>query len=425
MINNKVHLLTLDMGYGHQRAAYPLTSLSKEGPIAINNYPGISFSEKRYWQKSRQAYEKISYFKRTPILGDAVFSLMDYFQKIDNFYPKRDLNKKTLQQKNFFRKIKLGLGKKLIQDLNNNPVPIISTFFVGAYMAEYHAYKGDVYCLLCDADISRAWAVPDSIKSKVKYLVPTKISAERLKMYGVRPEMIIEAGFPLPLENIGDEDFNICKKDLANRIPQLDPNKHYYSRYNSLLKSFLPDIADKTIRPLTITFTVGGAGAQRDLGFKIINKLKKEIIKERVVLNLVAGSREDVYDYFKKGINKVDLKNVPGINIIYHKNKAEYFSRFNKCLRKTDILWTKPSELSFYSALGIPIIMSQPIGAQEYKNRDWLISIGAAHDSLDVNYINEWLFDWLEGGRLAKSAVDAFLNAPRLGTYNIQKIFNQ
>ena len=32
-------------------------------------------------------------------------------------------------------------------------------------------------------------------------------------------------------------------------------------------------------------------------------------------------------------------------------------------LRETDVLWTKPSELCFYPALGIPLIMSAPLGA--------------------------------------------------------------
>ena len=47
-------------------------------------------------------------------------------------------------------------------------------------------------------------------------------------------------------------------------------------------------------------------------------------------------------------------------------------------LLDTDILWTKPSELSFYAGLGLPIIMAPSVGAQERFNKAWLRAIGAA-----------------------------------------------
>jgi hypothetical protein len=42
----------------------------------------------------------------------------------------------------------------------------------------------------------------------------------------------------------------------------------------------------------------------------------------------------------------------------------EYFARFN-WLHETGVLWTKPSEPCFYPALGIPLLMSVPLGAHE------------------------------------------------------------
>ena len=47
----------------------------------------------------------------------------------------------------------------------------------------------------------------------------------------------------------------------------------------------------------------------------------------------------------------------------------EYFNTFNETLRETDILWTKPSELSFYAGLGIPIIIAPTIGSLEDFNK--------------------------------------------------------
>jgi hypothetical protein len=69
--------------------------------------------------------------------------------------------------------------------------------------------------------------------------------------------------------------------------------------------------------------------------------------------------------------------------------------------------------------------MSQPVGSQEDFNHEWLISIGAGIDSYDPEHVDEWLPYLLDYGRLARAAMDGFLNAEAMGTYNIEKIFNR
>ena len=98
---------------------------------------------------------------------------------------------------------------------------------------------------------------------------------------------------------------------------------------------------------------------------------------------------------------------------------------FNLSLRKTDILWTKPSELSFYCGLGLPILMSETVGSQENFNREWLIASGAGVDSLDPEFVGQWLEDMLDSGRLARAAMDGYLNTENQGVYNIEKIFSK
>jgi len=100
----------------------------------------------------------------------------------------------------------------------------------------------------------------------------------------------------------------------------------------------------------------------------------------------------------------------------------DYFALFNKVLLTTDILWTKPSELSFYAGLGLPIIMAPTIGSQEDFNRTWLHAVGAGMEQEDPRYTHQWLFDWLESGWLAQAAMEGFLDAPKHGTYHIEKI---
>jgi hypothetical protein len=419
---NKFHLIAVDMGYGHQRAAYPLIENSFDGIVSVNNYKGISKKEKKIWKNSKKNYELISYFKKVPLIGELVFSVMDYFQKIDNFYPKRDLSKLSFQQIYFYKQIKKGVGKNLIKKLNKNPLPFVTTFFVGAYFAEYYNYKEDIYCIVCDADISRAWAPLKPKESKIKYLVPNKRVKERLILYGVKKESVFITGFPLPKENIGISNSTL-KEDLKKRIIKLDPRGVYRKKYKSLIENYLGsfDNIKEPDRLFTITFAVGGAGAQRDLAIKILKSLKKEIKNNKIRVVLVAGNRKDVYNFFKKETKKIFI-NSKNVEIIYNSDKIGYFKLFNKILRETDVLWTKPSELTFYSGLGLPIIMSDPIGSQENYNREWLFSIGAGINNKNPKYTNEWLFDWLESGWLAEAAVQGFLNAPNQGVKNIESI---
>lgn len=110
------------------------------------------------------------------------------------------------------------------------------------------------------------------------------------------------------------------------------------------------------------------------------------------------------------------------IEILYAETKNEYFNKFNEMLLTTDILWTKPSELSFYAGLGLPIVVAPTVGSQETFNKDWLISIGAGVEQEDPRYVNEWLFDWLDSGWLAEAAMNGFLNAPRKGVYHMEEV---
>ncbi|MFH1890156.1 MAG: hypothetical protein ABIJ91_01130 [Candidatus Kuenenbacteria bacterium] len=424
----KVCLVAVDLGYGHQRAAMPLRHLDHKGQMTLaNNYPNIPAKDLRTWSQGRRPYEVISRSKRIPILGDILFWGMDQIQRIKSFYPRRSLLKQSLQLKvnvSMIRKHKWG--KDLIDKLDKFNLPLLTTFFTIAYMAEEFSYKQDIYLVVCDADVSRAWASPNPMKSKIKYLAPNKRVYERLQLYGVNPDKIYFTGFPLPLVNLGDEKLSILKKDLGKRLRNLDPQNRYISKYRRTITEHLGKnaVPQKSTHPLTVTFAVGGAGAQRELGIGIVKSLKKQIEKDEVRVILVAGIRLEVKEYFEVEVRKLRLGKQLGknIQILYEGKRENYFKNFNKILRTTDILWTKPSELSFYCALGLPIIINEPLGFQEKFNRKWLKNIGAGLDGENIKYTDEWLFDWLKSGWLAEAAMQGFFEAPKYGTFNIEKI---
>ncbi len=424
---SKAHVVTVDMGYGHQRAVHPLQDIAEGGIINANKYAGIPNSDKRKWEGGRKFYETVSRMKHLPIVGDWIFAAMDHFQKIEPFYPQRDLSKSNIQLSEIYKMMSNGWGKDLIGRLNQKSLPMITSFFTPAFFAEEHGFKNDIYLICCDADVSRTWAPKFPAKSRIKYLVPNRRVRERLKLYGVRGENIYITGFPLPKENIGG-DLSVLKKSLGQRITHLDPEGRYRKKYKRTIERFLGsgfcDVKCKITHPLTITFAVGGAGAQRELGAEILKSLRSFVKAGKVRLNLVAGVKNDVYLYYQGVIKDLGLKKKQNghVNILFADNKPEYFKKFNQLLLTTDVLWTKPSELSFYAGLGLPIIMAPTIGSQEKFNKAWLRSIGAGVEQEDPKYAHEWLFDWLNSGWLAEAAMEGFMDAPRNGAYHIEDI---
>ncbi len=421
----KFYLVAADMGYGHQRAAYPLIGQAAGRHIIIaNNYPGISQEEKASWKNQRFWYELISYFKKVPIIGQAAFGLMDELQDIPPYYPRRPFNQTSPQQQFFFRLVKKGLGKKLIDQLNKKPLPLVCTFFVAAYFAEYWDYQGDIYCQICDTDLNRAWAPIKPATSRIRYLATTTRAVERLKLYGVGEKNIFLTGFPLPKENVGERR-QILQADLLKRLERLDPQGVFTKKYGDYVKLSLGRGLQPRLAPLTITYAIGGAGAQRDLAPVLIRSLGQQLRRRQIKLHLVAGSRHDVNDYFQELKRQSGPATRPSLEVLFYPKKEDYFKNFNKLLRTTDILITKPSELSFYAGLGLPLIMTEPVGAQEEENRKWLIKIGAGLDAEDLPSINDWLFDWLNYGYLARAAWQGYLEAESSATYNILKIINR
>ncbi len=420
-------VVSVDMGYGHERAAFGLEDLAHGAIITANNYPGIPREEKSLWAQTRKIYETISRLRSVPLIGEPIFKVMDHFQKIPDFYPRRDLSKPNLQLHEIYRLIeRQGLGRHLIEKLSRDPRPLITTFFATAFAAEAHGYPGDIYCVICDADMSRAWVSRDPKTSRIRYFAPNGRVVERLKLYGVREENIFLTGFPLPKSNIGGPTGESVKQDLLERLCHLDPNNIFFQKYAITLERELG--ADwcsiQSRRPLTLTFSVGGAGAQRELGLEIMMSLRKKILAQNIRLNLEAGTRKPVANLFRTYAHKIGLQRMLDRYLIIHHypNRPTYFRSFAKTLRTTDILWTKPSELSFYTGLGLPIIISPPIGSQEVFNQQWLQTVNGGISQGDPRYTNEWLFDWISSGGLARFAWNGYIEAPTHGTYRIESI---
>ncbi|MDP2930838.1 MAG: hypothetical protein Q8N56_04555 [bacterium] len=423
----RVWLITVDMGYGHQRTSDDLRFLAVDDKaINANNYEDMPDSDRKLWQASRKFYEAISAFKRVPLIGNLVFAVFDFSQRVPQFYPKRDLSRPDFILKQIYSLIKNGWGKDLIEKLKKNPLPLVSTFFTPAFMAEFFGYPGEIFCTVCDTDMSRTWVPLDPEKSKIKYFAPTERVAERLKLYGVRKENIFLTGYPLPMDIIGGEDLSVLKEDLKQRLSVLDPNKKFLDKYRELVEKNLGPMPLQSNRPLTITFAVGGAGAQKQLAITALGSLKKLILEGKVRMVLVAGIKEGIRDYFRDRIQSLGLAGElgRGVEILFTPTIREYFRQFNANLRTTDVLWTKPSELSFFAALGLPIIIAPTIGSHEEFNKRWLLKSDFGILQKEPRFTDEWLMDLVDQGYLAERAFESFLEGEKLGALNIKKIID-
>ncbi len=426
--SDKAWVVAVTMGYGHLRAAYPLQGLAKDHFMYADDYPDMPESDRGIWINSRKFYETISRFRVVPVIGKPVFSILDRWQSLPQFYPQRDLSRATFQVRQAYAFFKRGFMRHFVRRIAKDPLPLVTSFFYVAQAAEFHGYPNEIYCVICDSDMSRSWVALDPKKSRINYFAPNRRVAERLREYGVPERNILLTGFPLPKDLIGGLEYDTLKKDLAHRLANLDPSGIYHARFGPAVQKLLgaKNYPGKNGHPLTLAFAVGGAGAQREMALPILKSLARRVKSGSMRILLIAGNRPEVAKYFEKAIKEAGLAGErSGASILLGRSKQDYFDKLTKALHAVDVLWTKPSELSFYTALGIPIIIAPTIGSQEDFNAWWLRSIGAGLPQMDPEYCEEWLDDWLNSGWLARAAVAGFTNAPKRGTYRIEELLNR
>jgi hypothetical protein len=418
-------VVTVDMGYGHQRAAYPLRQVARDGIVLANDYPGMPESDKKIFRDLEGFYTAVSRFKKVPLAGPLVFSIYDRFQRVPPFDHRHDLSRSTVQVRGATNLVRRrNWGRHLVESLwAREQLPFLTTFFSPAHMADLHGYPGSIYCVICDADFSRDWVAQDPKRSRIFYFTPTPRAGERLKLYGVPEERLLLTGFPLPDENLGYPSFEIVSKDTAARLVNLDPERRLLGPEKTrVLESLgLPELPASAGRPLTLMFAVGGAGAQAEIGLHAAEALAGRIRAGEVRLHLIAGVSAKVRGIFREGLRSLGLEALQGrgLEILFEPDKQRYFQSFNRALRQTDILWTKPSELVFYAGLGVPLLLAPTIGSQEEFNREWLLGLEAGLDQGDMKRFDSWFFEALRSGAFARAALNGFLKAPRQGTYNI------
>jgi hypothetical protein len=415
----KAWVVSADMGYGHQRAVFPLKHIAEEGLITVGKNDNSSEKEKKQWYRLLNVYEAFSRARGIPVIGKPIFALLDSMLHIPSFYPIRNLSQSTYQVDLLEKNIQNGICTGMLEKISAKQLPLITSFYAPAIAADMKGYD-PTYCIICDADINRVWVAKQPWDSRINYFAPCGKAAQRLKIYGVPEERIFLTGFPLPQDLLG-KNLSVLKHNLAQRLFHLDPKNRFWTLHKKNVEHFLgkKNCVFKNDRILTITFAVGGAGAQKEIGSSIVRALRHRLKRNEIKINLVAGIRPEVRNHFEEVKNEIGSENV---SVLFADTLHDYFQQFNIAMRTTDILWTKPSELSFYAGLGIPIIMTPTIGSQERFNRQWLFEIHAGMKQESPEFTEQWLYDLLDNGTIADMAWSGFLKARKLGTEKILEV---
>ena len=407
-------IAALDMGYGHLRAAASIASVCGGTIVEADRPPIASESEMLAWRRARRGYEVLSraayawYAPGARRILDAITDIPLHGAPGEHAAP-------NFAARSLHRMIGRGLGAGLAAHLRASPGPLVATFYAPAIAAEVHG-ADRVHLVVTDSDVNRVWAPHDPSSSRVNYLAPTAGAAARLVSYGVPPDRVRVTGFPLPPALIGDDGSRL-RRDVAARLARLDPCGAFDGPRRGEIEERLREPVGGPAGPPTVVFAVGGAGAQVGTARRILTALREPLAQGRLRLVLVAGTRPEVARRFERWIAQAHA--AASVRVVFEPAFAAYDTAFNESLAAADVLWTKPSELTFYAALGLPLLLARPLGVHERRNRDWASGLGAAIQATDAAATAARLPSLLADGSLAAAAWAGFTQMPQLGARRI------
>jgi hypothetical protein len=417
----KPAVVAVEMGYGHLRAAAPLAAALGTELLQVDRAPLVAPGEERLWSRVRSSYELVSRLSQLRAVGAPLRWVLDALTDIPRLHPHRDLSAPTRAVRTLERLARGDLGKGLVAHLRATGAPLLTTFYSPAIVADRAGHE-PVFCVVTDSDINRIWAPLEPARTRIRYLVPTRRAARRLRSYGVPEDRIAFTGFPLPDALVGGPSLPVLKLHLAARIERLDPSGEFRRSMPEELAHFLGELPlQGAAEPPRLAFAVGGAGAQAEIAAAALPGFRGALEAGRLRITLVAGIRCEVEARFREAVHRAGMEALVGgpLEILAAPTFAEYYARFNALLARTDVLWTKPSELVFYGALGIPLVLAPPVGVHEWYNRRWARESGAGLKQREARFAADWISDWIADGVLAAAAWAGYMRLPKFGLYRI------
>ncbi|MFP4599490.1 MAG: hypothetical protein ACLFVJ_14620, partial [Persicimonas sp.] len=86
-------VVSIAMGYGHLRAAYPLADHLGTEVLEVDRPPLADEEEQSAWAKTRKFYERTSRLSQLPVVGAPLRYVLNQITEIPHLHPRRDLSK--------------------------------------------------------------------------------------------------------------------------------------------------------------------------------------------------------------------------------------------------------------------------------------------------------------------------------------------
>lgn len=232
----------------------------------------------------------------------------------------------------------------------------------------------------------------------------------------------------------------MAKKELkAMKNEDIEEVGHYID--HELLEDLEGDCQKRIERiekgkALRLLLTIGGAGAQKEIYEKIIDKMMPLVKAKKIVLYINVGDHKKVFEEMRaiksmKSETKEYINNwkatkelakksideeISGVHLFYHENIFEAVYSTNLLMRSSDILVSKPSELAFYP---IPKLMIKRIGGHEAWGAIRAAEIGDGTIECEKTETALKMLEMMVGdGKTLKYMIKCILKAKKAGVYN-------
>ncbi len=409
-------LLSIDMGYGHLRAAHALAEAFDVPVERIDAPPLATADEVRTWDRVRWTYEMCSRLYRHPLLGFAPRRFLDAMTSIRPVDPGPTNPAATRAVRFQAKMIRKGMGDGIVRRMRADGVRMVTTFYTPGLAADY-AGLDHTYVVVTDSDVHRVWAPLDPPRTNLHYLAPSERARDRLRSYGVPAARIRYTGFPLPSALVGDETADRLRANLGPRLVRLRADGALRAEVSAAGGVDLPGSAEGT--PPRLLLAVGGAGAQTELVGRMVRALGELVREGSLRLTLVAGVRREVADALRGSVRSAHLDGHDGVDVLHEPDFPAYWRAMNEALAGADVLWTKPSEMVFYAGLGLPLVLAPHVGGHERQNPTFALDAEAGIRQGPPERVRAWLSPRLVDGSLARAAWNGYRRLPHHGTRRI------
>ena len=264
------------MGYGHLRAARPIARALGVEITQVDRPPLVGPEELKVWDRVRAAYEWTSRASQLPYLGRPFRWALDSVTDIPHLHPYRDLSAPTRGVAALERLVRRDLGKGLVARMRETGRAARHHLLLAGHRRRRGRARATSGASSPTVTSTGSGRPRDAARTGIRYLVPSPRAGRRLRSYGVPEQQHHLHGLPAAPRARGGRELPVLRRNLAARLVRLDPPGTFRRDYREELAHFLGPLPEEEAgRPPTLTFAVGGAGAQAEMAQQFLPGMRR------------------------------------------------------------------------------------------------------------------------------------------------------